>query len=41
MTWTAEFEPADPSAEEQVAAAVDELYRDGLESLQARLETRS
>lgn len=41
VTWTAEFEPADPAIEEEVAAALDELYRDGLESLQAQIESGS
>lgn len=40
VTWSAEFEPADPATEQDVAAALDELYREGLESLQAQLESR-
>lgn len=38
VLWAAEFEVADGAAEEEVAGALDELYREGLEGLRERVE---
>jgi len=38
VTWTSEFEVTDPAPEDEVAAAIGQLYEDGLEGLRAHLE---